>query len=151
MYEKYYDIPVKEEAPFPATLTDTIACAPFEEYLGMKIEASAPGSTELSMPFMVKHAQSKGFMHGGAIAALAHTTLAVAIKKQLPAGSDIEIITFSLRVHLPVRGGTVRAVGKIVEESDKDIRGEVLVYNAKGEKSVTYSAVYRKDRARKFT
>lgn len=150
MYEKSYEIPVVEGAPFPATLTDQIACAPFEEYLGMKIEPSESGCTEFSMPFKVKLAQSKGLVHGGAIAALAHTTLAVAIKKQLSVASDIEILTFSLRFHQPIRGGVVRASGKIVEETEKDIRGEVVVYNSRGEKAATYGAVYRKDRARKF-
>ncbi|HEX5772908.1 MAG TPA: PaaI family thioesterase [Geomobilimonas sp.] len=150
MYEKQYEIPVNETGPFPATLTDQIACAPFEEYLGMKIDKSDQSGTDMSMPFNVKLAQSKGLMHGGAIASLAHTTLAVAIKKQLPVGSDIEIITFSLRFHLPVRGGMVRASGKVVEETERDIRGEVLVYNCHGEKAATFSAAYRKERARKL-
>lgn len=150
MYEKQYDMPVNEIGPFPATLTDQIACAPFEEYLGMKIDKSDQSGTDMSMPFNVKLAQSKGLMHGGAIASLAHTTLAVAIKKQLPVGSDIEIITFSLRFHLPVRGGTVRASGKVIEETERDIRGEVLVYNCHGEKAATFSAAYRKERARKL-
>ena len=150
VYEKQYDIPVNEAGPFPVPLTDQIECAPFEEYLGMKIEKSDRSGTEMSMPFNVKLAQSKGLMHGGAIASLAHTTLAVAIKKQLPVGNDIEIITFSLRFHLPVRGGMVRASGRVIEETDRDIRGEVLVYNCHGEKAATFSAAYRKERARKL-
>jgi len=151
VYEKSYEIPVIEGVPFPVSLSNQITCAPFEEYLGLKIELSEPGTTRLSMPFTVKLAQSKGFAHGGAIASLAHTTLALAVKKQLPAGSDIEIITFSLRFHLPVTGGTVSASGRIVEEGEKDVRGEVLVYNSRGDKAATYSAVYRKERARKLT
>lgn len=151
MYEKYYELPVAAGEQFPVLLNDKVACAPFEEYLGMKIEIAEPGTTKLSMPFNVKLAQSKGFVHGGAIASLAHTALAVALKKQLPVGSDIEILTFSLRFYQPVTGGTITAVGKILEEGDKDIRGEALVYNSKGDKAASYSAVYRKDRARKLT
>jgi len=150
MYEKYYDAPVREGEPFPAPLSRDIACAPFEEYLGMKIEESGRDRTVLTMPYTVKLAQAKGLMHGGAIASLAHTTLAVAIKTQLPAGSDIEILTFSLRFHVPIRSGLVRASGTIVEAGEKDIRGEVLIYTDKGEKAATFSAAYRKERARKL-
>jgi uncharacterized protein (TIGR00369 family) len=149
MYEKYYETPVQEDEPFPAQLTDQVACAPFEEYLGMRIEEASRDRTVLSLPFKTKLAQAKGLMHGGAIASLAHTTLAVAIKTQLPEGNDIEIITFSLRFHLPVRGGVVTACGRVTEMNEKDIWGEVLVYNDKGEKTATFSAAYRKNRVRK--
>lgn len=149
MYERYYETPVKENEPFPVKLTDEVACAPFEEYLGMKIEEASRDQAVLSLPFTTKLAQAKGLMHGGAIASLAHTTLAVAIKMQLPEGNDIEIITFSLRFHLPVCGGVVSACGKITEMNEKDIWGQVLVYNDKGEKAATFSAAYRKNRVRK--
>lgn len=151
MYEKQYEIPVNETEPFPALLPAQGACAPFEEYLGMRIVRADAESTEMTLNFNVKHAQAKGLMHGGAIASLAHSTAAVAIKKKLPPGSDIEIITFSIRFHAPIRGGSIRACGRVTEDNEKDIWGEALVYNGNGDKVATFSAAYRKDRARKFT
>lgn len=147
MYQKYYELPVREGQPFPAPLSDQVACAPFEEYLGMRIEEAGRERTVLSMDFRTKLAQSKGFMHGGAIASLAHSTLAVAIKTQLTEGNDFEIITFSLRFHGTLNGGTVKAHARIVDLNERDIIGEVQVFDQRGGKAATFTAAYRKNRA----
>lgn len=57
MYEKVYDEPMIEGAALPFELPAWIACAPFEEYLGMRIEEAGEGRAVLSMRFMVRHAQ----------------------------------------------------------------------------------------------
>ena len=148
MYEKYYEARVNEGVPFPAPLSAGSDRAPFEEYLGITIEECTRTSTVLTMPFKVKLAQAKGLMHGGAIGSLAHSALAVAIKAQLPDQNDIEIIAISLRFLNPVRGGAVRAEAKISEMNERDIQGEVIVFNEKGEKAATLTAAYRKNRAK---
>ena len=66
MYEKLYETAMAAGEPVPFRIPEWIACAPFEEYLGMVIEEAASGRSVLSMQFMVKHAQGKGLMHGGA-------------------------------------------------------------------------------------
>ena len=80
MYKKVFDLPMVAGAELPFELPEWIACAPFEEYLGMRIEDAAAGEAVLSMPFKVKLAQDKGVMHGGAVTALADTAVAMAIK-----------------------------------------------------------------------
>ena len=147
MYERHYEAQVQEGEPFPVPLPAAAERAPFEEYLGLTIEECTRVKTVLAMPFKVKLAQAKGFLHGGAIASLAHSALAVAIKARLPDQNDIEILAMSLRFLNPVRGGVVRAVATIAEMNDRDIQGEVTVYNDKGEKAATLTAAYRKNRA----
>jgi acyl-coenzyme A thioesterase PaaI-like protein len=54
MYMNVYDEPMTEGAALPFQLPGWIACAPFEEYLGMRIEEASDGKAVLSMPFKVK-------------------------------------------------------------------------------------------------
>lgn len=106
-----------------------IACAPFEEYLGMEIEEAKDGRAVLSMPFKVKLAQGVGLMHGGAIASLADTAVAMAIKSILPEGSDFVTVDLHLKFLAAVREGVVRAVARAIPKDERKIVGEAEVFN----------------------
>ena len=54
MYKKVYEEPMFEGGPLPFRLPEWIACAPFEEFLGMRIEEAKEGRALLTMPFKVK-------------------------------------------------------------------------------------------------
>src|SRR6266702_7589101 len=112
MYERVYEEPMVEGAPLPFELPAWIACAPFEEFLGMRIEEAVEGRAVLAMPFRVKLAQGKGLLHGGAVTALADTAVAIAIKSVLPEGTHFATIELGLKFHAPVKGGTVKAVAR---------------------------------------
>jgi uncharacterized protein (TIGR00369 family) len=130
-------------APLPFELPGWIACAPFEEYLGMKIEEAAEGRAILTMPFLVKLAQGKGLMHGGAVTALADTAVAMAIKSLLPEDTHFVTIELGLRFHAPVRGGIVRAVATVAERDERTIKGEAEVFDEDGVKVATFTSVFR--------
>ncbi len=146
MYDKVYEIPMTEGAPLPFELPVWIACAPFEEYLGMKIEAAADGRAVLTMPFLVKLAQGKGLMHGGAVTALADTAVAMAIKSILPEDTHFATVEMSLKFHAPVKGGTVRAVAYVAEQEGRTIRGEAEVYDENGVKVASFISVFKMKR-----
>ena len=143
MYEKVYEEPMEEGAPLPFELPAWIACAPFEEYLGMRIEEAREGKAVLTMPFKVKLAQGKGLMHGGAVTALADTAVAMAIKSLLPEDTHFATIELGLRFHAPVRGGIVRAVATVAERDERTIKGEAEVFDEDGVKVATFSSVFR--------
>lgn len=143
MYEDRYEDPMPEEGPLPFELPAWIACAPFEEYLGMAIEEAAGGRAVLTMPFKVKHAQGKGLMHGGAVTALADTAVAMAIKSLLPEGSHFVTTEMTLKFHAPIRSGTAKAVAQTIREDDRTIRGVAEIYDGGGVKTATFSAVFR--------
>ncbi|KAF0221535.1 MAG: thioesterase superfamily [Geobacteraceae bacterium] len=143
MYDKVYEEPMIEGVPLPFELPAWIACAPFEEYLGMRIEEASGGRAVLTMPFRVKLAQGKGLMHGGAVTALADTAVAMAIKSILPEDTHFVTVEMGLKFHAPVRGGTVRAVAKVVERDERNIRGEAEVFDANGVKVATFHSVFR--------
>ncbi len=143
MYEEVYDMPMPDEGPLPFRLPEWIACAPLEEYLGMRIEEAADGRAVLSMPFLVKLAQGKGLMHGGAITALADTAVAMAIKSILPEDSHFVTMELSLKFHAPVRSGTVRAVALVVERDDRTIKGMAEVFDGDGVTAATFQSIFR--------
>jgi uncharacterized protein (TIGR00369 family) len=143
MYETIYEHRITENAPLPFALPEWIAMAPFEEYLGMRIDEAKDGRAILSMPFRAAHCQGKGLMHGGAVTSLADTALAMAIKTLLPEGTHFATIEMTLKFHAPVRWGTVRAVAEVNERSERDIKGQVEIITEDGVKAATFRALFR--------
>lgn len=143
MYKKVFDEPMIEGTPLPFELPAWIACAPFEEYLGMRIEEVKDGKAVLTMPFKVKLAQGKGLLHGGAVTALADTAVAMAIKSLLPEDSHFVTAEFTLKFHAPTHGGMVKAVAEAHREDERTIRGIAEVFDEKGVKAATFQSVFR--------
>jgi len=143
VYKKVYEEPMIDGAPLPFALPDWIACAPVEEYLGMRIEEAKDGRACLSMQFKVKLAQGKGLMHGGAVTALADTAVAMAIKSLLPEDSHFATVEMALKFHAPVRGGSVRAVARVTERDERNIRGEAEIFDENGVKVATFTSHFK--------
>lgn len=143
MFENVFGIKMVKDAPIPFTLPAWIALAPFEEYLGMRIEEAAEGRAVLTMPFVAAHCQGVGLMHGGAVVALADTSLAIAIKTLLPEGTHFATIDMNLQFHAPIRWGIVRATAIVCEKKERDVSGEVEIVTEDGIKAATFRATFR--------
>ena len=143
MYKEIYEMPMVKEAPLPFQLPAWIACAPFEEYLGMKIEEAAGGRSVLTMPFRGKHAQGQGLMHGGAVTALADTAVAMAIKSLLPEGASFVTTELSVKFHAPIHEGTVTARAEAVMEGERTVRGTAEVLDGQGVKAAIFTSIFK--------
>jgi uncharacterized protein (TIGR00369 family) len=143
MYEKIYEQPMHEGAPLPFEMPGGSGGAPFEEYLGIRIEEAKDGRALLTMPFKVKLSQGEGLMHGGAITAIADTAVAVAIKSLRIKDAYFVTAEMGLKFHAPVRGGTVRAVARITERDERNIRGEAELFDEHGVKVATFTAHFK--------
>jgi len=143
MYESVYDQLITKNSTLPFKLPAWIALAPFEEFLGMRIEEASAGKAQLSMPFRAALCQGAGLMHGGAVVALADTTLAIAIKTVLAEGTHFATIQMSLSFHAPVRWGTLLANAVIRDRKERDITGEVEIITEEGIKAATFRATFR--------
>jgi acyl-CoA thioesterase len=149
MNRELNDHHMRKDARLPFSLPAWIALAPFEEYLGMRIDEACEGRATLSMPFRAVHCQGAGLMHGGAVVSLADTALAIAIKTLLPEGTHFATVDMSLKFHAPVNWGIVKAIASVTDRSEKDIRGEVVVLTEDGVKAATFQAIFRIKRARR--
>ena len=143
MYQDLFDKPMIAGEPLPFQLPDWIACAPFEEYLGMTIVTAREGRALLTMPFQVKHAQGKGLMHGGAVTALADTAVAMAIKSFLPKGTHFVTMEMGLRFHAPIHGGLVRAEASTETVDERTIRGTAEIFDENDVKTATFTSLFR--------
>jgi uncharacterized protein (TIGR00369 family) len=143
MFEDLYQQPMVPGQPLPFALPAWIACAPFEEYLGMTIVQAGEGRSVLTMPFQVRHAQGKGLMHGGAVTSLADTAVAMAIKSLLPEGTHFVTTQFSLQFHAPIHGGPVRAEAETAWEDERNLRGVAVIYTSEGIKAATFTVQFR--------
>jgi len=143
LFESIYNQPVTSNNLIPFKLPEWIAVAPFEEFLGMKIEEAENGKALLTMPFKAALCQGIGLMHGGAVVSLADTALAMAIKSLLPEETDFVTIRLGLEFHAPVRSGTVRAEARVTDRDDRNIKGITEIWTVEGIKAATFRATFR--------
>ena len=65
--------------PHHIELSEWIAMAPFETWLGAEIVYAEEGRAQMRLPFKAELCQGSGFMHGGVLVSLADTTVAMAM------------------------------------------------------------------------
>ncbi len=114
MYEDVWELTRDPEKGKQFTLDGWVTLAPFERLLGMEIIKAGEGHAKLTMPFQIKHCQGGGIMHGGALASLADTAVAMAIKTLLPPDSHFVTKECTVRFYAAVTSGEVRAEAKVV-------------------------------------
>jgi uncharacterized protein (TIGR00369 family) len=131
-------------------LSGWVDTAPFEDLLGMSIEEAKEGRAVLSMPFAVKLAQGGGFLHGGALTALADTAVAIAIKTLLPEGTVFATTELTTRFLAPVREGRVTTAAAVTGPEGRTFRGEAAVSDETGREVVRFTSVFRVARGQGF-
>lgn len=97
-----------------ARVRDRFARQPFMALLGAAVEAAAPGTVTLAMPFRADLTQQNGFLHGGAVMALADVAGGYAAFSVFPPGSDVLTVELKLNLLAPARGDRLRAVGAVL-------------------------------------
>ena len=105
--------------------------APFERYLGIKIIETKDGYAKVKMPYREEFTNPQGLIHGGAIASLADTAMAVAIfSKYLH--SSFYTVKLEIKFRSPSKRGEIFAEANIVNKRGKFIFGRVEVKDDKG-------------------
>jgi uncharacterized protein (TIGR00369 family) len=145
MYNPNWEKPMKAGQELPFTLESWVELAPYEKTLGMVIESSGDGEAVLTMPFLVKHCQGKGLMHGGALTSLADTAAAMAIKTLLPESTHFVTVSMSTDFLAPVREGTVRAEARAEADPERErtYLGKVNVADEEDTVVATFESVFK--------
>lgn len=94
------------------------------KHIGMTAIETTEGIIQVIMEINDNLKQFYGNVHGGAIAGLLDTSIAVAINQQL--GSEEGAITVEMKINYlrPVNGGTLRAEGRVIQKGRKIIVGQ---------------------------
>jgi uncharacterized protein (TIGR00369 family) len=82
--------------------------------LGVVIAELASGRVILDLPYRADLCQQNGYVHAGAITALADSACGYAAASLMPADRDVLTVEFKVNLLAPARGDRLRATGKVV-------------------------------------
>jgi uncharacterized protein (TIGR00369 family) len=82
--------------------------------LGVTVAGLWPGRVELDLPYRADLCQQNGFVHAGAITAVADSACGYAAASLMPADRDVLTVEFKVNLLSPARGDRFRAVGEVV-------------------------------------
>jgi uncharacterized protein (TIGR00369 family) len=81
--------------------------------LAARIDRVEPGRVDIHLPFREELTQQNGFVHAGAIAAVADSACGYAALSLMPAGADVLSIEFKINMLAPATGDLV-ARGEVI-------------------------------------
>ena len=111
----------------------TLDHVPFAKLLGIEVDASEPGRAVLSMKLRDDLMRNNGIAHGGAIATLIDSAMAIAIMAQLAENERTVTVDLTLHYLRPLAGGVAKASAKVVRAGRRviTVSGEVFDENEK--------------------
>jgi len=116
--------------------------APYYQLLGMEIKEIKEGESKIQMPFKEGLTHPYKILHGGAIASLADSSVAMALISLVEPKDRIATIEFKINFLVPVRKGRLEAHAKIIHKGSKIAVGDVEVTNEEGKLVAKVIATY---------
>ena len=95
-------------------IRDSIGRQTLLSTLGVTIAGIWPGRVELDLPYRADLCQQNGFVHAGAITAVADSACGYAAASLMPADRDVLTVEFKVNLLSPARGDRFRATGEVV-------------------------------------
>ncbi len=105
---------------------------PMYRLVGMEAVEIGPGRSRFRLPFRKELTQPFGVMHGGALAAIADSAVAVALWGLVGADKVFTTIEMKINFIAPVASGEVIAEGNIVHCGRRTAIGDVTLKDANG-------------------
>ncbi len=116
--------------------------SPYYQLLGMEVIEIKEGESKIQMPFKQGLTHPYGIVHGGAIASLADSSVAMALISLVEPKDRITTIEFKINFFAPVSQGDLEAHAKIIHKGSKTAVGDVEVKNEKGKLIAKVIATY---------
>ena len=115
--------------------------APFEKYLSITIIEAKDGYAKVKMPYRKEFTNPHGSIHGGAIASLADTAMAVAIfSKYLH--SSFYTVRLEIKFKSSANKGEIFAEAKVINKRKRFIFGRVEIKDSKDKLLAQVSATF---------
>jgi len=120
----------------------TLEKVPFAKLLGIELDSVEPGHAVLSMKIREEHKQNHGVVHGGGVAALIDSAMALAIMPLL--AEDERTTTVDLTIHYlrPLTEGTARASARVVRAGRRVITVSAELFDDKEKLAATALSTY---------
>jgi len=116
--------------------------SPYYRLLGMEVKEIKEGESRIEMPFRKDLTHPYGIAHGGAIASLADSAVAMALIGLVDPKDRITTIEFKINFFASVDKGELEARAKIIHKGMKTAVGDVEVVNEKGKLVAKLVATY---------
>ena len=104
----------------------------FPAMVGIEIDSNENGRAQLAINVTEKHLQLQGIMHGGAIATLVDTAVAVAIIGASEPGSRFTTIEMKINYLSPIKEGRVVADARLIRDGRRIVVAECDVTDSGG-------------------
>jgi len=116
--------------------------SPYYRLLKMEILEIRKGKSVIQMPFRKNLTHPYGIVHGGAIASLADSAVAMALIGLVKPNDRITTIEFKINFFTSVSQGKLTAQAKIIYKGTKTAVGDVEVRNEAGKLVAKVIATY---------
>ena len=116
--------------------------SPYYQLLGMEVMEIKEGESKIQMPFKQGLTHPYRIVHGGAIASLADSSVAMALISLVEPRDRITTIEFKINFLAPVSKGDLEAHAKIIYKGSKTAVGDVEVKNEEGKLIAKVMATY---------
>ena len=120
----------------------TLDHVPFAKLLGIEIDSVEPGHAVLSMKLRHEHMRNNAIAHGGVIATLIDSAMAIAIMALLE--ENERTVTVDLTIHYlrPVPEGSAKASARVVRAGRRVVTVSAELFDAEGKLAATAISTY---------
>jgi uncharacterized protein (TIGR00369 family) len=115
---------------------------PFAKLLGIEVDSVEPGHAVLSMRVRDDLKQNHGIAHGGSVAALIDSAMAIAIMPMLAENERTTTVDLTIHYMRPLTEGTARASARVVRAGRRVITVSAELFNHKGDLAATALSTY---------
>lgn len=120
----------------------TLDHVPFAKLLGIEIESIDPGHAVLSMKIRNELKQNHGIAHGGSIAAVIDSAMAMAIMPLLAENERTTTVDLTIHYMRPLTEGTARASAQVVRAGKRVITVSAELFDHQGKLAATALSTY---------
>jgi len=103
-----------QDPNFDARVRESFARQRLMSTIGAQVHEVEPGRVTLRLPYRQDLTQQNGFLHAGAIAALADSACGYAALTLMPAGADVLSVEFKVNMLSPAKGDAIVAWGEVI-------------------------------------
>ncbi|HET6973146.1 MAG TPA: PaaI family thioesterase [Pyrinomonadaceae bacterium] len=120
----------------------TLDHVPFARLLGIEVDSVEPGHAVLSMQLQHEHMRNNAIAHGGVIATLIDSAMAIAIMALLE--ENERTVTVDLTIHYlrPVPEGSAKASARVVRAGRRVVTVSAELFDADGKLAATAISTY---------
>lgn len=120
----------------------TLENVPFAKLLGIEIESVEPGHAVLSMQIRNDLKQNHGIAHGGSIAAVIDSAMALAIMPLLAETERTTTVDLTIHYLRPLSQGTARASARVVRAGKRVITVSAELFDEQEKLAATALSTY---------